>query len=251
MPGGSYYKQKGVGTKRSYNAGVAAGLQKAKKRKYGGTAMTSSQRGYVRREGYYGRYNRAGAARGEKKFLDTNIGTAVGTVGAVMDVADCTIIASGTGESERIGRKITLHSVAVNGFLTLGPTVVDVANTSTVVSMRIIQDSQTNGAKFVGTDLQETDTYTSFNNLVNSGRFRTLHKQTFELVSKAGATAIVWGEDVRDVSAHVPLNIPIEYSSTTGAVTEVRSNNIYIVFQSSSGNLATFTGFCRVRFTDS
>jgi len=47
-------------------------------------------------------------------------------------------------------------------------------------------------------------------------------------------------------------NIPIEYSGTTGAITEIRSNNIFLLASSDgqADDLVTMVGNCRVRFSD-
>ncbi len=252
MPYGRY-----SGGKRSYNAGVAAGMQKAKKRKYGGgTQMTGPQRGYLRQSGYYGRRGaRLAGFAVERKFFDTNVGTSIGTVANSLEIRELAIVPQGDTESERIGRKIQIKSLDVKGHLLLNASTTSAA-TSTMVRMLVVQDKQTNGAVFTATDLLEADNWISFNNLANSSRFRVLHSQEFQLVAKAGASvaspAVNFGEDVVPVHAHLDLDMPIEYdnSATSGVITSVRSNNLYICFIAVADLVSTFAGMARIRFTD-
>jgi len=46
--------------------------------------------------------------------------------------------------------------------------------------------------------------------------------------------------------------IPLEFSSTTGAITEIRSNNLFLLAGCSTGgdDLVNFLGTCRLRYSD-
>lgn len=53
---------------------------------------------------------------------------------------------------------------------------------------------------------------------------------------------------VRNGSFYKKCNVPLEFSSTTGAITEIRSNNIGVLLISAEGT-AKFDSSIRIRFT--
>ncbi len=122
--------------------------------------------------------------------------------------------------------------------------------------MKVVEDRQTNGAQFAATDLLEADTYDSFNNLANKERFRVLKSVNYVFNATAGASvaspAVTFGKVIQPVDEHLNLNLPIEYdnSATTGVITSVRSNSIWVVFQASTTNLVQSDIKMRIRYTD-
>lgn len=200
--------------------------------------------GVTRMSGYYGGM--------EKKFLDTAISDA--TAAATMTMYNICIVPQGDTESQRVGRKITVKAIQLRGSLSLlGAT--DVTNTSCQVRMRIVCDTQTNGAAFTATDLLETDAINSFSNLANRSRFVVLKDRTFAL--KAGGAcatgaAYAFSEDIVVIDTYKGCNIPIEYdnSATTGAITTVRSNSLWITFQCSTAEIVAVSGTARIRYVD-
>lgn len=205
--------------------------------------------GYDRTSGYYGRYKRTGA--GELKFFDTDVNDA--SVSNAMTINNLTIVPEGNGESDRVGRKITIKKIHIRGTVTL-LSGTDMALCSTNVLCMLVQDTQTNGAAFAATDLLDTDNFKSFRNLANSQRFKVLYKKVYSLkVSGAAPTgaALAHGEDIRYINVNKSVNIPIEYdnSATTGAVTTVRSNNLYWVTQATEAS-AGITAGARIRYQD-
>ncbi len=203
--------------------------------------------GITRQAGYYGRFT----SGGEKKFHDVVVDDS--PIPTSITIFNLTVIPEGNGESERIGRKITIKQISCNYSMQLiaGTSATD---TSDTVNCMIIQDRQTNGAQFVGLDLKETDNIISFNNLANSKRFKTLWSKDYNLQAggaAASGAAFVFSEDRQFVRWNLKVNIPIEYdnSATTGVITTVRSNNVYFVTRSSSAVTAAI-GRVRVRYTD-
>ncbi len=214
-----------------------------------GRAITPAQRGYVRTSGFYGRGS-------ESKFFDTDVDAILGTITATMELANLNIIVQGNTESNRIGRKVVLKRVDCKGIMTL-PAATDAANTSEVVRLLLVCDKQTNGAAFAATDIWETDSYRSFNNLANSSRFRVLQSKTYTFNATAGSgrgttDTLSYGEVVIPWKMGVNLNLPIEFdnSATTGAVTTQRSNSLWIVSQSTTGTVVMSVSNARVRFMD-
>ncbi len=205
------------------------------------------QRGYLRRGGFYGRF----ANGGEMKFFDTDVTDA--SITLAQTINNLTIIPQNNTESGRVGRKIVIKKIHGKGFLILNAATV-AANTSVTVKFMLVQDMQTNGAVYTGTDLLETDNIEAFRNLANSTRFKVLWSKTVNMAADGAAAsgaAFVFGQHERWIVMNKSCYIPMEYdnSVTTGAIASVRSNNIYWVTQSSS-QVAKFTGTVRLRYSD-
>lgn len=194
-------------------------------------------------------------ARGEWKFHDISMVDSVVSATASIVEDSCCAIAQGITESQRIGRKCTLKSINFRYQVNL-PEKNDVASANAGDNVRVIlyQDRQCNGAAIATTDLLESGTnYQSFNNLANSGRFRVLMDRTHTInYQTMTADALNNFEHARVVSSHSwykSCSIPIEFSSTTGAISEITCNNIGVLVVSSDG-VAEFIGNMRVRFSD-
>ncbi len=220
---------------------------------YSGYAFKPPRRMFVpgrdRTGGYYGRFTSRG--NGELKFKDTTVSDT--PITTTMVIQNLTVIAEGNGESERVGRKVTIKSVHIKGVMTMVEAT-SAANTTDKVFGMLVQDTQTNGAAFAATDLLDTDVVTSFRNLANSKRFKILMKKTW--LFKAGGAApsgaaFVFSQDQKDVTINKKCNIEMEYdnSATTGVITSVRSNNIYWVTQSSGGFVNSVLT-ARIRYSD-
>ncbi len=238
--------------KKSYNGSGRPRTRRANiynigKPGYGGNFPRRFVPGRDRTGGYYGRFTNGG----EKKFFDTTVDDT--PITTTMVIQNLTIVPEGNGESARIGRKITIKSVHVKGVLTMIQAT-DAANTSDKVFGMLVQDTQTNGAPFVVTDLLDTDVITSFRNLANSKRFKVLKKKTWTFKAggaAASGAAFIFSQDQKDVNINLKCNIVMEYdnSATTGVITSVRSNNLYWVTQSSGGVVNSVLQ-ARIRYED-
>ncbi len=198
---------------------------------------------------------RRAADEAELKFHDVDVDD--GTVAAAMNVQLALLtIAEGNGESERVGRKINVKQINWR-FEVLLPTTATAADTSDVIRVMMVLDKQCNGALPTNTDVVETDDYQSFNNLSNRQRFRVLMDRTYDVNCPAGSgrgstDTLSYGDSVVSDQWHSQrLNIPIEYdnSFTTGVITTIRSNNLFIIVGGKSG-VAGFRSKLRIRFTD-
>lgn len=226
-----------------------------------------SQRGYLRTGGYFGRFNTGGAYsrlrrggynRPEHKFFDTVV---AGTFTAAEVVQtgggeDLLAIAQGTTESTRIGRKIIVKSIHCQGRVTHA----GAEDSATIpnplqIKLSLIWDKQANGAVPANTDVYETTDILHFNNLANKGRFVTLY--TFEenlAPLAAGGTGVTgdWSGETKSFEFHKKCHIPIMYDSTTGAVTEIKSNNLFWTAVANTTQATSgFTIRNRIRFVDS
>lgn len=216
-------------------------------------AITRAQRGYVRKAGYYGRFNRA--AGNELKFYDETVGASVITTGGVTDTS-MNNIPEGTGQSERLGRKCTVTSVHVRGTILL-PAQTAATSTSNRVRVSIVWDKQCNGAPATWAGAggpYESNSVDSFRNLENSSRFVVLATKLITL-NAMGATAsgaaYTFNEVTKPFEFNLKINIPLEFSGATGGLSEVRSNNLFICSASEdTGTVSTIQYQSRLRYKD-
>ncbi len=237
----------GLKRKRIYGPSKAVTLAVVKARP--GKRRKQFTPGKDRVGGFYGRYSNGG----ELKFHDVDLDDAVVASGGTV-VASINLIAQGVTESTRVGRKCTIKSINWKYRFTLGEQDA-VATPATADTLRIIMfiDKQANGATAAVTDLLESADVHSFRNLANSGRFvflldkviplnwRTLASDNAAVVSSAGV--------FYEQSFYKKCNLPVEFSATTGAITEIRSNNIGVLLLSFGGTPG-FVSKIRLRFSD-
>ncbi len=199
--------------------------------------------------GYYGRYGKSG----ELKFFDIDVDDAVIAAGGVVTDSINTI-AQGVTEVTRVGRKCTIKSI--NWHYQLNLPQVDAAGTPgnpDNIRMMIYVDKQCNGATAAVLDILETADWQSFRNLSNTGRFDILydkwHVLNYAGLASDGAGVVSQAKYQEWSTFYKKCNIPLEFDNTTGAITEIRSNNIGVLVVGQSG-LAGFSSKFRLRFSD-
>lgn len=217
-------------------------------------AITRYNRGYMRRVGFYGRYNKT-RIRQEIKFLDRTIPSSanIPIAGEIVDIKPILIIA-GANETNRIGRKIRITSFAWRIHI-IKNSATSTAGDHDMFRIIVGIDRQCNGAQPAVSDILETaSNVSSFYNLVNTGRFKILHDKTHQLNFRSaggagGAADTRWGERGFYYKGYHRLNLPVEYDGTTGAITEIRTNNLFILLISHGATCAVGgEGLTRVRF---
>lgn len=205
------------------------------------------QRGYVRTGGYFGRFQSAG----ELKFKDTSL--TLSPVLVTSSINDIVAVGEGVGESQRIGRKMTIKKINCRGEVKLNNTGAGATQTN-AVRICIVQDTQTNGAVFTGLNLWEADNIESFRNLANTNRFKILKTKEITINTQGGTTLASedYAATTRRFNFNVACNVPIEYdnSASTGVITSCRSNNVYFLIQAKGATWVDLTGNARIRFTD-
>ncbi len=206
--------------------------------------------GFTRATGFFGRFGQGG----ELKFHDVDKDDAVIVNGGSV-TATLIIIPQGTTEIQRIGRKCTIRSINWRFQVSIPPiNATGAAPSGDTVRVILYLDKQTNGATATVLNILETADYQSFNNLGNKSRFRTLMDRTYSLNYAAGsgsggATDNDYAEVVFDDTFFKKVNIPIEYDNTTGAIGEIRSNNIGLLLITENGAGGLVSKF-RFRFSD-
>ncbi len=187
----------------------------------------------------------------ELKFHDVDLDeTAIASAGDIQ--ATINIIPQGTTEVQRVGRKCTIRQINWRFDMVFNATTA-AASTSTTVRIVMYLDKQANQATAAVLDILETADYQSFNNLSNKKRFRTLMDRTYDFVAQAGGgdgTTEDYGEVLISDSFYKKVNIPIEFTSTTGAIGEITSNNIGVLLIGKDNNAVIFASKIRLRFTD-
>lgn len=195
----------------------------------------------------YGPFPKQVSYSGENKFHDILLDDTIPSTGEVAETTSLNLIAQGVTESTRVGRKCTITSINMKGNLVKGT-----GSASATYNIALVLDKQANGALPNYTDVFETDTPFSHLNLANSQRFVILKRWygTMNNLTVNGDTFNLWGEVRQPVSFNKKCNIPLEFSANTGAITEIRSNNLFVVWDSDVNNGITANLNFRLRFQD-
>lgn len=206
-------------------------------------------KGFTRRVGFYKRFQPGG----EAKFFDTakSIST-VSTSGEIHSLS-LNLVPQGVTENTRVGRKCVVKSLQMRCQIQL-PEAANDTSSSDAIRIIVYVDKQTNGATAAVTDILEsaTNAIRQPRDLANTGRFRILTDKLMNISASAaggGDTTIFTAFQHRHFNLFYRLNVPLEFSSTTGAITELKSNNIGVLAASAFG----FVGLgyiARIRFTD-
>lgn len=160
-------------------------------------------------------------------------------------------VATGTDFTDRIGRKITIKSLYLTGFI--APT--DDTITHNMARIIVVYDMQTNGAAPVVTDVLKSSTSTSQINLQNRDRFRILIDKRY-CVAKVDNTAtqtFSGAPSMHKVQIYKRLNLETLFGGTAATVGSIQTGSIYLITIGSAAANAgsSFTGSSRVRFLDS
>jgi hypothetical protein len=215
-------------------------------------AIATRYPGLVRTGGSYRRYGgqaRAAGMQPELKFWDADCaGNLTGPITLPTTSQSLNLIPQGDTESTRDGRLAFVKSIHVRGDIILNP------SSSTTISgpfyMWLILDTQANGAVAAASDVftNSGNPSQSFLNLNNSGRFRILKSWVKVMEPQAGVNA-AYNHMTYHIDHYMKCNIKIDWSSTTGAITEVRSNNLFLMLGSENiGGDITYDVAVRLRF---
>lgn len=210
------------------------------------TARSAVVPGMTRISGYFGRYRGGGA---ELKFLDVSGQYTATNVGSV-DFPSFNLIPVGTGPSERIGRKVTVKSLAVRITFKL-----QAQQAYDHVRCILFQDMQCNGTAAGVTDILQTADVDSFLNLANSDRFRTLRDFNCTLNAQSSYTPAPGvtspSGDYKTQDAYVVLNLPLDFSPGTGiSIADVKSNNIGMLIIAENNGSTAVEVHTRLRYSD-
>lgn len=151
-------------------------------------------------------------------------------------------IAQGDTENTRDGRKIVVTGIHFRGFL-----VQDAAAANSATRIVLYVDKQPNGAVcatldyFHGNNKQTQ----SFRNLDQVKRFRVLYDKTHVLNNNSATIT----STRKAININLKVNIPINYSSTLGAITELNESNIGLMTSCANASV-DLDGIWRIRYMD-
>lgn len=229
---------------------LAAKMGIYKKRKFmSRKAIPAMSQGYLRSAAYYGR-NR------ELKFFDTSISFTVDATAEIPVTGQLSLIPQGATQSNREGNKCIVKSIYCHGVAVTAP---GAAAGSDIAYMYLIQDTQCNGAAPAVGDANVgifTDPNLSIANitLANRDRFKILKKWVLPLNAQAGTVAALAPTTI-PFTFYKKCNIELMYdaAASTGALTTIRSNNIFLVAGTAglTDDLISIAATCRLRFSDS
>jgi len=185
----------------------------------------------------------------ELKYFDTANAFNIDSTGEVPATGQLCLIPMGAGASARIGRDVCIHSLHLKWNLNYSPGAVTTGVTS--VGIYLLLDKQANGAAAGVTDVFTGNELTQDHlNLENSDRFCVLKRWHLVFKSRAGVSAD-FADDLKNIEYFMRLNIPLKYSGSTGAITELKTNNIFVMASAfASDDLVTVSGTTRLRYSD-
>ncbi len=242
----------------------------SKRTRTGRTYMPRKYRGYFRTQGAFrnttSQYGRAGGGRNpaggnaEWKWLDTAANSVNIASTGVLVQDSLNIVPSGTGPSERIGRKITIRSI--NGHMNFFTNLTDaqpVPSPGVFVRLILVLDSQANGTNAIvsgiGGILVNADVLEHLN-LNNSQRYRVLMDKYVTInptnMASDGAGVVSSAALTAYRSFYKRCNIPVEFNADSGLMATIRSNNLGMIAISSVGGVDSITleSNWRIRYTD-
>lgn len=212
---------------------------------------------------------------GEVKFHDngepyttlTNVGTT--TTPPYLQIPSFCLIPQGDLNHQRNGAKIMLTKLTFRYGVMIDTNSNAVFNsivqTSSTWRVILYIDTQTNGAAAGIDDVFDTSianehAFDVYNNLYNTGRFKTLMDKYINLDGVAPTystdTKFYQAGQMKEFKKTIPLNLPVTFTGTDGTIGTIRTNNIgCFVFCNSFGGSsdATQRKFAyrfRLRFTD-
>ena len=189
----------------------------------------------------------------ELKFHDVNvIDAVVSSTGSYQ--GSLAIIAIGTGDSQRIGRKIRIKSIFAHITLVLSG-INDQADRPVGDIVRIIVhvNKQTNGAQGSVTSLLVSSNYDAYRNLNNSNRYRVLLDRTYAINPRTDRTdGTLTDTSSTTVQYHkeamTGLDLVIDYAADDGTLSTNTSNSLNVLFIARSSLTLLDVNF-RIRYT--
>lgn len=177
----------------------------------------------------------------EIKNFDTNVSAAAAATGGTISSSSLCLVQQGDTNADRDGKKIACKGLSIRGYCTLLPHATQSSDYARVV---VYVDKQCNGAAATIAELFSTADIQTHNNPDNSNRFRILKNEIFVMNRTAFESTV--GNLLQEVLApfewFIPLkDLPVLYDASTGAITDLTSNNI---------GVATFSehGFAQVQY---
>ncbi len=157
-------------------------------------------------------------------------------------------VAQGSDFTNRIGRKVTMTSVQLRGFLTPE----DDQTEATLARVMLVYDSQPNGALPAVTDVLTAADSRSFNNLNNRDRFRVLVDETHALGQRDTTNSLEGAPTAIVLNRYRKCNLPVVFDGTTAAIGDIQTGSLFLltIGNQASGSAIAASLAVRVRFVD-
>lgn len=196
------------------------------------------------------KYRQASAGKPELKFCDGTINVNTTNTGAAQLL---TVIAQGSDNTERIGRKITTTSLQYD--LLYENNTTDLNGTAgwpesaAVCKVAFVYDKQPNGALAAWSDV-----FNSTGNLVSPFCFKNYNNiDRFDILAIEEFTISVSGPNGERKSRFVPLKLETRFDGTTNGIADVQSGALIVVFadsNSANSQTSTLIGRTRLLYSD-
>jgi len=195
------------------------------------------------------------------KFFDKQFALSVGNyiAGTVQD-GPIVGVAQGTGEQDRLGRKLILKSLYLRCHVRLVENLAAAYQYPQQLRLLLVEDKQANGTLLTVGELLETPPagvgyIHAVNNLSNKNRFKVHLDKVFMLNfmdswTNAADTAYYQQGTMRPFKLYKKFNLPIEFSGAgTSTMAQIQSCNLSWVFITENGNQnVQIEGMTRIRF---
>lgn len=185
----------------------------------------------------------------EYKFQDQAFNFETVTVGGEVTGTQLLIV-QGDTESQRDGRKVVMKSMQIilHGFVS-PQALAGTTNSHETLRFIVVHDRQCNGAIPAISEIFDNANWDAFRNLQNINRFNFLydkiHRIKVQTVADFAADTLLFTSIYKKI--YIKLNMPIEYSGTTGAIGTIKSNNIFFLAFSEKG-IVNINGNTRIRW---
>lgn len=212
--------------------------------------MVGNPRAPLATRGFFGPQSGRGP---ELKFLDT---TAINqAVAATWTVIAVNLVLQGTDYTQRIGRKICMKSVLLNGNFFNSQTVNFNGSQGSYNRVALIYDTQPNGSATVpvGTDIFATSDPNSPLNLNNRDRFKVIMEKRGQIGAYTmNATPGLASGSPNNIyfSKWKKLNHEVIFNSTTATIGGVSTGSLLLCYINDAANSSVFDYYVRVRFSD-
>jgi len=231
------YKRRKVASQKTYGSKTYKRLQRkvgrySKTGKYTGTyarSLATQTKGLELKNFDLNTLDTAAPVVGASVWTATKPFGAPNTTGQIVTSYSLNQIPQGTSANQREGRRCTIKKIQVKALVTCPETTV-AADTAFNYRLMLVLDKQANGAIPNTQDLFQLNTagVNALYNLDNSQRFTIIADKTYSIES-SGAVGATSARATKTIQWNIKANIPLEFSGTTGAVSEIRSNNLLLV----------------------
>lgn len=164
-------------------------------------------------------------------------------------------VPQGTGFEQRVGRKYTIRSLQIKGFLRPGQS----QQQNDMVKIIIVKDKQPNNITTPPNlvDIFASQDANSLTNLDNRMRFQILYSQCFSMGSEVGSESS--SPSGFPINIYKKMSTPVICNGVGGSIQNTTTNNIWLIAiglntwtdgTSTTEEFPKFFGNMRIRFTD-